>query len=246
MLAPMLSYFGGKWRTALHYPPPRYDTIVEPFAGGAGFSLRYPHKKVILVDRDEKIAAVWQYLIKVKSSEILCLPLIRNGESVDDLPIGEEGRLLLGYWISHGSASPRKTPSAWMREASESSGFWGEAIRYRIARQVEYIRHWKMIHGDYTDAPDHDATWFIDPPYQQAGKSYRYSSKKIDFDHLGDFCKTRSREVIACENAGADWLPFEPFRNVISTNGKVRSGKSKEVVWYSNPPLTLFNVFNAA
>jgi len=33
MLKPFWQYYGGKWRAAPHYPKPRHDTIVEPFAG---------------------------------------------------------------------------------------------------------------------------------------------------------------------------------------------------------------------
>jgi hypothetical protein len=33
MLRPFWRYYGGKWRAAPRYPAPRYDTIIEPFAG---------------------------------------------------------------------------------------------------------------------------------------------------------------------------------------------------------------------
>ena len=49
-LKPFFSYFGGKWRTAKHYPGPSRDLIIEPFAGSAGYSVRHPHKAVILND----------------------------------------------------------------------------------------------------------------------------------------------------------------------------------------------------
>jgi len=52
-------FYGGKWLAAPRYPAPRYDTIIEPFAGSAGYSLRYPDKRVVLVERDPKIAATW-------------------------------------------------------------------------------------------------------------------------------------------------------------------------------------------
>ena len=40
MLKPFWRYYGGKYRAAPAYPPPRLGTIVEPFAGSAGYSLR--------------------------------------------------------------------------------------------------------------------------------------------------------------------------------------------------------------
>jgi len=41
-LRPFWRYYGGKWRAAPSYPSPRCETIIEPFAGAAGYSLRYP------------------------------------------------------------------------------------------------------------------------------------------------------------------------------------------------------------
>jgi hypothetical protein len=49
-LYPFFTFFGGKWRSYLKYPPPIYDNLFEPFAGSAGYSLRYYNKKVMLVD----------------------------------------------------------------------------------------------------------------------------------------------------------------------------------------------------
>ena len=35
----VLNYFGSKVSTAHKYPAPKHDLIIEPFAGGAGYSL---------------------------------------------------------------------------------------------------------------------------------------------------------------------------------------------------------------
>ena len=61
---------GGKWRSAPRYPQPRYQTIIEPFAGSAGYSLRYVDRDVILIDKDEIIAGTWHYLVNVREDEI--------------------------------------------------------------------------------------------------------------------------------------------------------------------------------
>jgi hypothetical protein len=50
------------------------------------------------------------------------------------------------------------------------------------------------------------ATWFIDPPYVDGGKSYRYS--EIDYPKLAAWCLRLRGQVIVCERQGADWLPF--------------------------------------
>ena len=72
VLRPFFGYYGGKWRDAAkHYPPPKYQLIVEPFAGSAGYALRYHEHEVVLCERDPVIAAVWEYLISVEPEEIL-------------------------------------------------------------------------------------------------------------------------------------------------------------------------------
>lgn len=78
----------------------------------------------------------------------------------------------------------------------------------RVAAQVEFIRHWRVIHGDYTEAPDIEATWLIDGPYQgEAGEHYRHGSRDIDYAHLARWSPRRG-QVVVCEALGADWLPF--------------------------------------
>lgn len=44
-LKPFFTFYGGKWRAAPHYAPPEFATIVEPFAGAAGYSVRHHTKR---------------------------------------------------------------------------------------------------------------------------------------------------------------------------------------------------------
>lgn len=93
-----------------------------------------------------------------------------------------------------------------------------------------------MIEGDYTAAPEGRATWFVDPPYQGAGLHYRYGSRGLDFEALGAWCATRTGRVIVCENVGAAWGPFEPFRDAKGMEGP-RGGKvSREALWTFDTP----------
>jgi site-specific DNA-adenine methylase len=229
-LRPFFGYYGGKWRdTPKNYPAPAHETIVEPFAGSAGYALRHASKKIILCERDPQIAAVWRYLIGVSAEEILSLPDMPLDGSVDDLAIAEEARWLVGLWLNRAAASPRKSPSKWMRSKIRPGSFWGERVRNTIAEQLEAIRHWRLIEGDYSCCGDTGpATWFIDPPYQLAGRHYRHGSDQINFTALARWCREREGQVIVCENEGADWLPFEPLDAVKTT----RAGRrSREVVW---------------
>jgi site-specific DNA-adenine methylase len=228
-MRPFFSFFGGKWRATKHYPFPRYKTIIEPFAGSAGYSVHYHDRQVILVEIDPKIASTWRYLIRVKSSEILSLPDIADWQNVNDLSICEEAKFLIGWWLNAGMTTPCNYPSAWMR-SKKSTSFWGQRIRERIATQVDLIRHWKLIEGDYREAPDIRATWFIDPPYEIAGKCYKFHN--IDYSTLSNFCKSRDGDVIVCENEGADWLPFKKFRNIQGSPTKYGAKVSKEVIWF--------------
>lgn len=229
-LRPFFGYYGGKWRDALkHYPEPQYSTIVEPFAGSAGFSLRHAERKVILCEVDPILAAVWQYLIRVSSKEILSIPDLGANQTVDDLDIPQEARWLVGLWLNRGAASPRKSPSRWMRDGIRPGSFWGDRVRNTIASQVDTIRHWKIHNCDYNHCPKpKKATWFIDPPYEAAGRYYRYGSEQIDYSALAKWCRSRHGQVIVCENDGATWLPF---RYLATTKTTRSNRRSVEVFW---------------
>lgn len=232
-LRPFFGYYGGKWRDALkHYPAPQHDIIIEPFAGSAGYSLRYFDRKVILCEIDPVLAGIWRYLIRATPSEILSIPDVELDESVDDLKVCPEARWLVGLWLNRGAASPRKRPSKWMREGIRPGSFWGARVRQTIAGQVEAIRHWQVLNCSYTECPVQKgaATWFVDPPYAAAGKHYRFGSEQIDYDALATWCRSRRGQVIVCENEGASWLPFQQLADVKTTRAERRS---KEVVWLS-------------
>lgn len=205
--------------------------IIEPFAGSAGYSLRYSAKKVILYEIDPVIVEVWRYLIAVEPREILAIPDIPIGGTSADLNICQEARWLVGLWLNRGASSPRRSPSKWMRDGIRPGSFWGERVRNTIATQVASIRHWKVFNSGYVECPDRDATWFVDPPYQVAGRHYRFGSEVIDYSALSKWCSARTGQVIVCENEGADWLPF---RTLSSTKTTRADRQSKEVVWLSS------------
>jgi site-specific DNA-adenine methylase len=229
-LRPFFGYYGGKWRDALrHYPSPQFTTIVEPFAGSAGYALRHAHLKVILCEIDPALAEIWRYLKRVTQREILALPDLPEDGSVDDLQITQEAKWLIGMWLNRGVSAPRKRASQWMRQGIRPGCFWGQKVRARIAAQVSKIRHWKIYNRSYTDCPvPSRATWFIDPPYQCAGRHYRFGTDLLDYAGLADWCKARSGQVIVCENEGASWLPFRELASVKTTRSQQLS---KEVYW---------------
>ena len=229
-MRPFFGFYGGKWRdTPKYYPSPDHSTIVEPFAGSAGYSVRYADRNVILGEKDAVIFAVWDYLLRAPERDILAIPDLAPDQSVSDLPICQEARWLVGLWLNRGVSRPRTGPSAWMRDGIRPGSFWGERVRQTIAAQVTRIRHWRVFNCSYEDLPySGEATWFVDPPYQNQGKHYRHGPQDVDFAVLGDWCRARQGQVIVCENEGADWLPFTPLANVKTTRANSRS---VEVIW---------------
>jgi hypothetical protein len=234
-MRPFFSFFGSKWRVANYYPAPTYSTIIEPLCGSAGFSLRYPHLQIHLYDADPIICGVWNYLIRVSPEEIKRLPLVFN--HVDELNVCQEAKWLIGFWLNKGTVQPSKTPSKWMRDyQSRQPGctYWSAAVIERIASQVPRIRHWTISQASYETIPNMKATWFIDPPYEVASRAYRFHD--LNYPTLGDWCRSRYGQTIACENGGATWLPFRPFRIIKGLEGKRGGKKSVEVIWTNEQP----------
>lgn len=235
---PFFSFYGGKWRAAPHYPRP-FDPahlVVEPFAGSAGYSVRHEAPYVLLIDRDPFIVGTWDFLIRAKRTEILKLPLLRGDQTTDDLRVPQEAKWLIGWWCNSGSSQPKKRLGSWARKISaggewktKGQVYWNEMVRARIAEQVRHIRQWRVRQGTYRDAPDVRATWFVDPPYVEAGRYYRF--REVDYADVASFVRSRGGLVIACEHEGAKWLPFKPLGAIAATYGKNRKGVSHEVAF---------------
>jgi site-specific DNA-adenine methylase len=221
-----IPYYGAKWKLAELYGPPRFDHVIEPFAGSAGYSSFWEPKKVTLIDCDPIICGVWRFLRKVSAKELMRLP--SNISDVAELSprVCQEAKWLIGFWFNHGLAEPAPRRSNWARNPIQAAFFWSETIKVRLASQVDRIRHWKIIEGSWDDAPDVKAHWHVDPPYAGAsGNSYRFHS--IQYGSLAKWCKSRRGFVQVCENDGATWLPFEPFAVIDSHRA---AGHSAEAV----------------
>lgn len=217
----MFSFYGTKKKLAKLYDSPKYNSIIEPFAGAAGYSLYGDNwkKNVILYDADPKIVAVWDFLISASKEDILNLPDVFVGQKVTDFELTKAQKYLIGFCINTGSSCPKIT-------ASKRTG-WNK-YKLVIADSIHKIKHWKIINASYEAIENQEATWFIDPPYQKAGKYY-FGHSKIDFKKLGAWCQDRQGQVIVCENDGADWLPFQ---FLAKHRGSMQS--NTEVIWKNN------------
>lgn len=230
-MKPFFTYYGGKWRAAPRYPKPVHRLIVEPFAGSAGYATRHHENEVLLLDKDERIVETWAWLIAATPADVMRLPLVEPGDDLRKMALPQGAKNLIGFWCNKGAAGPCHTPSAWMRSGACPDSYWGAAIRRRIADQVPLIKHWRVAHSGYDSAPNVEATWFIDPPYEKAGLHYRHGAADIDYARLAAWCRDRIGQTLVCENEGAHWLPFEAFMVAKATPGRRRLGVSREVLW---------------
>jgi hypothetical protein len=188
-----------------------------------------------LIEKSPKLAEAWRYLLNVSPDELSSLPDLEIGQDVTELGLSTGATYLIGFWIGMADCAPRRRISSAvgkrMLEHPNHTYWWCQRLRDRLARQLAAIKHWQIIEGDYSEAPDIEATWFIDPPYNNKAGS-RYLKQPGSFKELGQWCRTRTGQVMVCENVGADWLPFRPFLR--TTSSGVLTGKaafSAEAIW---------------
>jgi 16S rRNA G966 N2-methylase RsmD len=215
----MFYYYGRKKQIVRRYPPPNYSAIVEPFAGAASYSFYHSAsvRRVVLVEKDDKVAQIWRWLIHHATVEdIRKLPDLRPGERSTEFLHIIHAATKMAFAFKRIKVTPVLARN------------W-EISRRVFAQNLDKIKHWEIICGDYTEAPDIEATWFIDPPYRgESGKGYRWSSAFIDYESLAAWALVRKGEVIFCEGEGADYLPFRPLIDLKGVAGKV----SKEMIFY--------------
>lgn len=229
----MWSYYGSKTDQAKHYPTPKMDCIIEPFAGAAKYSLLYFEKDIIIIDKYEVVINIWKWLQQCSQNDILKLPQPVFPETTDSFNFDcKEAKDLLGFIIGCGAERPRK--KATKRKTIDRPNHVNYNLK-RIASELYKIKHWNIYHGSYEQLENKKATWFIDPPYQFGGDSYVESVKNIDFAHLRTWAMERNGQIIVCENTKANWMDFKPM---MKTNGSVF--KTTEAIW-SNLPTAFDN-----
>lgn len=224
----MFYYYGGKRRLASKYPEPQFDTIVEPFAGAAGYALLHFERDTIFIEQNPRVVALWRYLQRASTADILSLPLLGAGERVDGRGLSEPEQDLI---------RAHAAPGARVGYIVGRFSKWNERKRAEIAAAVHLIRKWTIIEGDYTAAPDIEATWFIDPPYQFGGKHYP-GTKPLDRAALLKWCNTRQGQVIVCEDDRNTWLPeTQP----IAMNKNIQNAARRREVMYERGHLRLLS-----
>jgi site-specific DNA-adenine methylase len=216
----MFSYFGSKSKIVKLYPTPQQDKIIEVFAGSARYALEYFEKEVTIIDKYDKVVAIWEYLKSASEKDILGLPGIRNKQKLSEiLNISDAERSLIYFCSARGNG--------YVGSISGDFNGW-ERDKKRIAESLYKIRHWEILSGEYDQVANQKATWFVDPPYQVVTRR-NYKHSDIDYHKLGEFCKERDGQCIVCENDKADWLPFVELSKM---NGLVK--KTTETIWTNN------------
>lgn len=199
----MFSYYGSKSKIVKLYPKPMYDTIIEPFAGSARYSLQYWDRNIVLIEKYEPLIKLWKWLQQITESDLDNLPRLKRGEKISDFNLSDGEKLFLSYCVSEATTTGRNT----VTERASTK------VDYKIKTTKDIlpkIKHWQIIHGEYFSIGNQTATWFIDPPYQRGGKHYPMNN--IDYKSLAKWSKERQGQVLVCENDGADWLPFTDLK----------------------------------
>lgn len=226
----VFSYYGGKSRLAPLYPAPTHDMIIEPFAGGAAYSLLYHERDVLINDFDYKTFMMWAFMQHPNAGDLIetLVPnTVERGARVADMLPADAPKGLL--WILQAAANQGTQGHRGARDVITP---WGVRDWHRVKPRLLYwlprIAHWRIHNGNYDTIAPWRATWFIDPPYNNAaGRCYRAGADGINFDALATWCRSQHGQIIVCENDGADWLPFQQ----LSAGRGLTKRVGAEVIW---------------
>lgn len=202
-------YPGGKtwliptFRTWVKSFNPNQIIFIEPFAGGGIVSLTVAFeqlaKKIIMIELDEEIAAVWETVFNGKNEwladkiykfeltrENVKKELERGGKSIADAAFATilKNRIFHGGIIAKGAGLIKKGENG----KGIASRWYPKTLRDRILAINQIKQRIDFIQGDafeiisrYKNNPD--AVFFIDPPYTMAGKRL-YTHFDIDHEKL--------------------------------------------------------------
>ena len=228
------SYYGGKGMLASRYPAPQHKTIIEPFAGGAAYSLKYYKHDVFLNDLNPKTYQIWQFILSSNALKYIKKIPIKptKGINVNDIadeidaPVGL--RYILQSACNVGVMGTEKNCKSITKIGAVK---WKHNTINKLLYWWPKLRHWQITNKDYSKINNEIATWFIDPPYSNdAGKLYE--TNDINYNNLANWCLNRNGFIIVCENYGAKWLPFIKTVEAPGVQSKYRKTKRCEGVFY--------------
>lgn len=193
--------------------------LVEPFAGGGiiGLTAAFENlvEKVVLVELDEYVAAVWSILIdgeaeklarKILNFELTSTNVIAELAKPPKDTFQKAFQTILRNRVSHGGIM---APGSGLIKNGEngkgiSSRWYPETLAKRIRDIVQIREKITFIQGsafdvidDYIDDPK--AAFFVDPPYTAQGKKAGrrlYAQHALDHDMLFDSFESSKSDFI--------------------------------------------------
>lgn len=218
------------------YPAPKYNRIIEPFAGGAAYSLRYCDREVVINDLSVNTCAVWDFIKSPNAKNWAArIPTsVSKGDKIDDI-IDNLVKAPAGLkWMLRSAANVGLLGTG--KRSNTITTFGALRWEHNTIKKINYwhdrIKHWAVHNGSYLDIPNVEATWFVDPPYSNAaGKLYQESD--IDYADLRNWVLSRKGQVIVCGNTSETWLPFKRLAKSQGTHaGHISNGRSPEGLFY--------------
>ena len=211
-----------RWMISLPSEP---KVFVEPFAGGGIISLTAAFEwladKVVMVELDEQIAAVWETILggeaRWLAKRLLAFELTPESAKAELAKPPKSRRELAFQTIlrnrtAHGGILAEGAGVLKNGENGKGilSRWYPQTIASRITN-IEFVaKRLEFIHGDGFDIleslqKERDAVFFIDPPYTAGGKragSRLYTHSEIDHEHLFSLCeKLRGDFLMTYDNA---------------------------------------------
>lgn len=233
---PLFKWFGSKWLSSRLLPPPQHQQVIEPFAGSAGYSLRYHDRNITVCERDPHLFTLWSWLIGVATeSDIRDIPIgLKEGTDIREVGLSQGQATLLKTWQRTNNVGDCWTISPW----GNKPGQWTANTRSRVANEFHAIKHWQIKQDAFAVLGQNlVATWMIDPPYQF---NYQYRGQPLDYASLAKGIRSLKGQVIVCEAACQKtgvlptWLPFTFFGSRITSRRKAGDNHhSKELIWQS-------------
>jgi hypothetical protein len=231
------SFYGGKSRIAHLYPVPKHDLIIEPFCGGASYSLLHGEGRSVWInDADPKVYGMWTFLRDQLPDWLERIPPsvsvgVRASELVPGAPEG-----LVSILQAEANQGTQGARGVHDQVTSMGAKCWPRLQR-KLQWAHEKVQGWKItnlpfaaVADETSNQPNPTATWFIDPPYNNAAGA-RYRQQVDDYAELRDFCLSRTGQVIVCEGEGAAWLPFQPLVERRGVRSRYQTSTAREFIW---------------
>lgn len=224
------SFYGSKSKVLGFYPRPSHDLIIEPFAGGASYSLAHGEGRDVWInDLDPEVFGMWRFIQNDIMAWLDRIPRhVEPGQKVSDL-VPDAPSALVSLMRAEANQGTQGARGVHDQVTSMGAKCWPR-IHEKLAWAHGRCQGWTITNYPYNLMTCPEGTWFIDPPYDNlAGRRYR--QQVVDYEALRQFCLSRVGQVIVCENVGATWLPFQPLVERRGIKSRYQRSTAKEAIY---------------